>query len=298
MEKRWYTIRLHDGARHQFRGFEMLRTRSKKAEIIISRLECLGMTMFHNRLERLSSGSEENEICELMHSEKEGYAYNELVVHLPLHALEQPRRVMIMGGGTLYTAREVLKHPSVEHVDVVDYDSDVTDITIQHYDPSLQTIRNDPRVHMHCADVREFLLRTPNGEYDVVIDDLIDLIRVEDRWVLELFPKISDALKESGLFSTYLYPSWYHEELNRLIIKKLIEAGFGKIMTTAEDIFTYSWPEGFTSFVCAARKWEKTLGETNHLLRKHFRERNTSTLQFHPELHPLHEWGEHPNAAK
>ncbi len=92
-----------------------------------------------------------------MHSEKEGYAYNELVTHIPLLSMEAPRRVMILGGGSLYTAREVLKHPTVEFVDVVDYDPSVTEFVIRNYDASQGEIKDDPRVTVRCVDVREFL---------------------------------------------------------------------------------------------------------------------------------------------
>ena len=221
--------------------------RSNRADVLIADLDCLGKTLFHNRFERTSGATEESEICELMHTEKEGYAYNELVTHLPLHAVDKPRRVMVMGGGSLFTAREVLKHPSVVQVDVVDYDADITDMVVQHYDQSLARIRSDSRVRLHCDDIRNFLKAAPKNYYDVIIDDLIDVVRPADRWVLDLFPEIASTLKRRGLFSSYLYPSWYHANLNRRIISKLRRGGLDKIMVTDESIFTYSWPEGFTA---------------------------------------------------
>ncbi len=263
---------------------------------MIANLDCLGKTLFDDRLERLSSGDGETQIHELMHTEKEGYAYNELVAHLPLHSLENPERVMIMGGGSLFTAQEVLKHPSIKEIDVVDYDSKVTEIVVDHYDNSLARVRTDPRVHLRTEDIREFLKSAPPSHYDAVLDDLIDVVRPEDQWVLDLFPSISRVLKPSGLFGTYLYPSWYHGDLNRLITDKLKRGGFHRIMVTDENVFTYSWPEGFTAFLCAAPEWPWTMGETNRLLRRHFIERNTPTRQFHPNIHSLHDWEDHPSA--
>ena len=257
---------------------------------MIADLDCLGPTIFHNRLERTRGNPEEENIYELMHAEREGYAYNELVVHLPMHALVNPERVLVMGGGTLFSTREILRHPSIRAVDVVDYDPDITEITIQHYDPTIQGVRDDPRVTIHNEDIRSFLQGQPPETFDAVVDDMIDIVRVEDRWVLELFPSIARVLKREGLFSTYLYSSWYHTDLNYAIVDKLRSAGLDRVMATAEDVFHYSWPEGYSSYICAAKKWPLSLEGTNEACAQAYLERRTRTRQYHPKIHGFERW--------
>jgi spermidine synthase len=292
---RWFTIRLHDGARHQFRGVELARARSPRADIIVAYLDCLGRTLFHNRRERLDEGLEELEISELMHSEKEGYAYNELVTHPPLLAVHSPRRVLVLGGGSLYTAREVIQHPSVDRVDVVDYDPEITEFVIRNYDARQGQTLADPRVRVLCDDVRAVLSQTPERFYDVVIDDLIDIVRPEDRWVLGLYPAIARSLKPGGFFGTYLYPSWFHSELNRLIVAALRGSGLESIWTTEESVFTYSWPEGFTSYILASRNRPEYPGDINSEIAGNFYARKLSTLQFNPEIHRVYPISHHPS---
>ncbi len=53
------------------------------------------------------------------------YVYHETLVHPALLLHEAPKRVYIGGGGELATARECLKHASVEEVVMVDLDGDV-----------------------------------------------------------------------------------------------------------------------------------------------------------------------------
>jgi spermidine synthase len=274
---------------------ELARARSPRADIVVADLDCLGKTLFHNRRERLDEGLEELEISELMHSEKEGYAYNELVTHPPLLAVRSPRRVLVLGGGSLYTAREAIQHPSVERVDVVDYDPEVTEFVIRNYDARQGQTLADPRVRVRCDDVRAVLSQTPDGFYDVVIDDLIDIVRPEDRWVLRLYPAIARSLKPGGFFGTYLYPSWYHSELNRLIVAALRGSGLGSVWSTEESVFTYSWPEGFTSYILATQGPSERSGDINSEIARNFYARNLSTLQFKPEIHRVYPISHHPS---
>jgi len=263
----------------------------------VADLDCLGKTLFHNRLERLGESDDETEISELMHSEKEGYAYNELVTHIPLLSIDSPRRVMILGGGSLYTAREILKHPTIESIDVVDYDPSVTEFVIRNYDTRQSEIRDDARVTVRCVDVRQFLNEVAEGGYDAVIDDLIDLVRPEDRWVLELYPSIARSLNGGGFFGTYLYPSWFHRQLNQLIVTSLSQSGFRSIFVTEESVFTYSWPEGFTAYLIATPSDSMSADELNRSLSHNFKRRALITRQFRPDIHSLVPIRQHPSFA-
>ena len=66
-------------------------------------------------------------------TERDGCAYNEMMVHPAMFAHRKPKRVLIIGGGDGYVLSEVLKHPEVEHVDHVDLDSDVIDVCRNHF---------------------------------------------------------------------------------------------------------------------------------------------------------------------
>jgi len=57
-------------------------------------------------------------------TERDEYIYHEMLVHLPLAAHPDPRRVLIIGGGDGGTLEEVLKHP-VESVTMVEIDREV-----------------------------------------------------------------------------------------------------------------------------------------------------------------------------
>ncbi|MBI5624003.1 MAG: polyamine aminopropyltransferase [Elusimicrobia bacterium] len=62
----------------------------------------------------------------LQFSSLDEHRYHESLVHPGLSAVRSPREVLILGGGDGLAAREVLRHPAVERVTLVDLDAEVT----------------------------------------------------------------------------------------------------------------------------------------------------------------------------
>ncbi|MFH9957853.1 polyamine aminopropyltransferase [Streptomyces roseolus] len=105
------------------------------------------------------------------------YRYHEALVH---PAMNGPHaRVLIVGGGDGLAAREVLRHPGVRSVTVVELDPGV--VRLARTDPALAALNGhafrDPRVEVVHADAFHWL-RGAAGHvqerYDVVISDLPD----------------------------------------------------------------------------------------------------------------------------
>lgn len=62
----------------------------------------------------------------LQFSSRDEYRYHEALVHPGLASLAAPKQVLILGGGDGLAAREILKYPSVEHIQLVDLDPAMT----------------------------------------------------------------------------------------------------------------------------------------------------------------------------
>ncbi|MEU1118883.1 MULTISPECIES: polyamine aminopropyltransferase [unclassified Streptomyces] len=84
-------------------------------------------------------------------------------------------RVLVLGGGDGLAAREILRHPGVRRLDVVELDAGVIDLA--RHDPALSRLNGhayrDPRVHVVNADAFRWL-RSARATYDVVVSDLPD----------------------------------------------------------------------------------------------------------------------------
>ncbi|MET9835574.1 polyamine aminopropyltransferase [Streptomyces sp. NPDC006385] len=99
--------------------------------------------------------------------------YHEALVHPAMSG--EHSRVLILGGGDGLAAREVLRHPGVHRVDVVEVDAGV--VRLARRDPPLSELNghayDDSRVHVMTGDAFSRLRGAP-ATYDVVISDLPD----------------------------------------------------------------------------------------------------------------------------
>ncbi len=108
-------------------------------------------------------------------SSSDEYRYHETLVHPAMSTIDNPTRVLVLGGGDGMVVREVLRHPTVRHVDLVDLDPEITRLARE--DRLLRELNegalDDPRVQIHHADALRFLEQTRDS-WDLVIMDLPD----------------------------------------------------------------------------------------------------------------------------
>ena len=64
-------------------------------------------------------------------TEADEFVYHEMMAHVPLFAHGAAKRVLIIGGGDGGLLREVLKHPEIERVDVIEIDGYVTEAAVE-----------------------------------------------------------------------------------------------------------------------------------------------------------------------
>ncbi|MGW1890500.1 polyamine aminopropyltransferase [Streptomyces sp. NPDC002004] len=94
-------------------------------------------------------------------------------------AMEGPHeRVLILGGGDGLAARDVLRHPGVRRLDIVEIDAGV--VSLARHDPALSALNahvyDDPRVHVVTDDAFGWLrgAGARQAPYDVIVADLPD----------------------------------------------------------------------------------------------------------------------------
>jgi len=111
---------------------------------------------------------------DIQSSEFDEATYHETLVHPAMASVPAPKRVMIMGGGEGATAREVLKWPTVERVDMYEWDIDVIALFRRSYPQWAKGAWDDPRLHLHPVDILDAIKEPPSQAYDVVIIDLFE----------------------------------------------------------------------------------------------------------------------------
>lgn len=110
----------------------------------------------------------------LMCSDRDEFVYHEMMAHVPLSVHPDPRKVLIIGGGDGGTAREVLKHKTVEKVVMVEIDEAVVNACRIHL-PSTASELDSPRLELRIQDGLEYIKETEEI-FDVVMIDSTDPI--------------------------------------------------------------------------------------------------------------------------
>ncbi len=112
----------------------------------------------------------------LQFSSSDEYRYHEALVHPAFAVVDDPRRVLVLGGGDGLALREIFRHPSVEEVVMVDLDRGVTDMAESV--PALAELNqhslDDPRLTLIHDDAMVWLDEEELDPFDVVIIDFPD----------------------------------------------------------------------------------------------------------------------------
>jgi spermidine synthase len=108
-------------------------------------------------------------------AEDDEHSYHEALTHPGMIAHDDPRDVLIIGGGEGATLREVLRYGSVERVTMVDIDGELVSLAKEHLTDWHEGSYDDPRVELVVGDGRAYLEDTPRT-FDVVVCDITDFL--------------------------------------------------------------------------------------------------------------------------
>lgn len=157
------------------------------------------------------------------------YRYHEALVHPALVSVEDPRRVLVLGGGDGLAVREILKYPSIEQVTLVDLDPAMT--TLAERFPPLAKLSGeslqDPRVRVVNRDA--FVWVGEQRElYDVVIIDFPDpsSFSVGKLYTSYFYQRLRQRMTENAVIGIQCTSPLVAPQSYWCIINTLEEVGF------------------------------------------------------------------------
>jgi len=215
-------------------------------------------------LEKIKSEFQEIEVVEsqsfgkillidevIMLTEADEFCYHEMIAHVPLCVHPKAKKVLVIGGGDGGTVREILKHDSVNEVDVCEIDEKVIEISKRHF-PYLANSFDDSKVKIYCEDGNKFI-KSHKDEYDIIIVDSSDPIGpAEVLFRREFYEAIFQALKDDGIVVAQAESFFYHQK----IIKSLFSF-IRDIYPISEYYYTLvpTYPSGIIGFTFCSRKY-------------------------------------------
>lgn len=194
----------------------------------------------------------------VMLSEKDEFVYHEMLTHVAMFTHPKPKRVLIIGGGDGGTAREVMKHESVEQVDMVEIDKAVVEASRLHF-PGVGDFDN-PKLNVLFEDGIAFV-KNVKVPYDVIIIDGSDPVGpAEGLFEKDFYQFCIEALTENGVLTAQTESPWvesYYPSMR-------------KIFHALEDLFPLSgmylsyiplYPAGMWSMACASKSFHPLHGD-------------------------------------
>lgn len=183
-------------------------------------------------------------------TERDEFAYQEMITHLALNSHPNPKKVLVIGGGDGGVLREVVKHESVEEAILCDIDEAVIRLS-KKYLPHMSAGFNSPKATVHVGDGFKFLEAYKN-EFDVIITDSSDPEGpAEALFQKAYFELLHSALKEGGVISTQAENQWLHLQLIT-DLKKSCREVFPVVEYAYTTIPTY--PSGQIGFLVCCKE--------------------------------------------
>jgi spermidine synthase len=182
---------------------------------------------------------------------RDAYIYNEMITHVPLAAHPEPKQVCLIGGGDCGAAREAVKYPAVDRVDMVEIDPKVVEVSRKYLPEVAGEGEMDPRIQLYYEDGAAFI-REKKRHYDVVIVDSSDPVGpAAALFEKPFYETVHQSLKEDGIMVCQSESPMFHPHMLRKVHHTLKEL-FPVVHTYLAAIPTY--PGGVWSFTLASKQ--------------------------------------------
>jgi spermidine synthase len=187
----WFTEKYtpHDLRSHQLRKI-ILRSKTLFQDAVLADSYAFGRCLILNN--------------EIQSAEIDEFIYHEGLVHPAMVLHPHPRDILILGGGEGATVREILKHPSVRRVTMVDIDREVVEFCRKYLGGWHQGALDHAKTRLVIKDARSYV-RDTKETFDIIISDLptpatTDADPVSALYTSDFYALLAQRLKPGGIF--------------------------------------------------------------------------------------------------
>lgn len=143
----------------------------------------------------------------IMVTENDEFVYHEMLAHPALFTHPNPKKVLIIGGGDGGTLKQVLRHPTIEKVVLVEIDEMVINASKRFF-PSLAVAFDHPKAEVLIEDGIAYTIRA-NNEFDVILIDSTDPVGpAEGLFQRDFYNDCFRALRPDGILAIQSESPW------------------------------------------------------------------------------------------
>jgi spermidine synthase len=183
-----------------------------------------------------------------MTSERDEFFYHENLVHPAAVAHPAPRQALVIGGGDGGSSEELLKHPTLERVHMVELDPEVIEVARAQFAKVHRNVFDDPRLQVSVGDGLAYL-RATAVRYDLVAMDLTDPVGPSvELYSPATFALVKRAMAPGGALTLHIGSPFSHRERVRSTLGNLRQV-FAKVTPYFVHIPLYG---SIWGFACAS----------------------------------------------
>jgi spermidine synthase len=183
----------------------------------------------------------------VMTTENDEFHYHEMISHPAMFTHPNPKNILVIGGGDGGTVREVLRHPGVEKVTMVEIDGEVIK-SCKEFLPKIAAAFDNPKLELLVDDGIAFIQKAEAEAYDIIIVDGSDPVGpAEGLFSVSFYKNCYNALKPNGI----LVAQGESPKFNEKAFSELnftLQGIFGKDKAPVGLFFVPTYPTGMWSF--------------------------------------------------
>lgn len=218
-------------------------------------------------------------------SEKTEFLYNEIMAHMALDCLREVSDVLIVGGGSGLTVKQVLKYPSLRHVTLCDITDEIMKLC-KEYIPNYVSSLDNEKVNVVIADGANYV-KLHKGCYDGILVDCCDPIgSAACLFSKEFYRDCIDALSEKGMLciqtGSPLFRPGCDEYHNLLHAIKGLDVVYRPVVFTCPMIVG-----GFYMFVLITKNRQVSWEASHHIRRSDVKYYNPDNRESYFDIPPF-----------
>lgn len=175
----------------------------------------------------------------IMVTEKDEFAYHDMICHPAFAVNPGIEKVLIIGGGDGGTAREVSRYSNVKQIAMVEIDERVVRLCQKYLPQTAACLAEDERIKLYFEDGLKFVKDTDDGYYDLILVDSTDPIGPgEGLFTTDFYKNCYRALSPDGILINQHESPYYESFANAM---KKSHAKLRKVFPKAE-VYQFNMP--------------------------------------------------------
>jgi spermidine synthase len=219
----------------------------------------------------------------VMCTEKDEAAYHEMLVHVPMFTKRDVQDVLVIGAGDGGTIRELVRHPQVEKITMVEIDEAVVRASKLFF-PTISSALGHPNLNLLIDDGIKFVAAAAAESYDLVIIDSSDPVGPsEGLFSKSFYQDVQRILRPTGAVaiqseSPAFYPGPFQE------LNQCLKEVFGRDFVQCYLVFITMYPTGLWSLTYCSKQGPHPVRDFDRAAAEQFVAKEP-LYYYNPDLH-------------